>query len=121
LTLGAALQHLRFKDVHGRLHCLGSRKQIGQEHFAAAKLLAGERDPRCKSLIHRFEPSDCTSPDTLLFNPFTTDEMVITVITPMTMPRMVSPLRSLFARSVFSAIATVSFRSPLRIVLVGSC
>ncbi len=40
------------------------------------------------------------------------EEMVITVITPITMPRIVSPLRSLFARSVSSAIWVVSRTSP---------
>ena len=59
-----------------------------------------------------FEPSDSTSPATLWFSPLTTDEMVITVITPITMPRMVSPLRSLFARSVSIAMVTVSLKSP---------
>ena len=61
------------------------------------------------------EPRDCTSPSTLVFRPLTTDEMVITVITPITMPRMVNPLRSLLERSVSSAMVTVSFRSPIRI------
>jgi len=50
----------------------------------------------------------------------TTDEMVMTVITPITMPRMVSPLRILLARNVPSAIVTVSLKSPLRITLLES-
>jgi hypothetical protein len=37
-----------------------------------------------------------------------TAEMMITVITPITMPRIVSPLRSLLVRSVSSAMRMVS-------------
>jgi len=37
-----------------------------------------------------------------------TEEMVMTVVTPMTMPRMVRPERSLLVRSVSSAIFTDS-------------
>jgi hypothetical protein len=44
----------------------------------------------------------------LLFSPFTTDEITMTVITPMTIPKMVSPLRSLFVRRVSIAMRTVS-------------
>ena len=55
---GALLQHLRFKNAHGSLHRLGRGEQIGQEHLPAAELIAGERDPRRKSLIHRFERID---------------------------------------------------------------
>ncbi len=61
-------------------------------------------------------PSDSTRFETLEFNPLITDEITITVITPITIPRIVSPLRSLFARSVFSAIVTVSFVSAIRII-----
>src|SRR6202011_3842012 len=62
-----------------------------------------------------FDPSDCTSPSTPAFSPFTTDEMTITVITPITIPRIVRPLRSLFVRSVSSAITTVSLKSAILI------
>jgi hypothetical protein len=37
-----------------------------------------------------------------------TDEMAMTVVTPMTMPRMVSPERSLFVLNVSRAILTDS-------------
>jgi hypothetical protein len=37
-----------------------------------------------------------------------TEEMVMTVVTPMTMPRMVKPERSLFVRTVDKAILTDS-------------
>jgi len=47
-------------------------------------------------------------PETRLLTPLMTEEMVITVVTPMTMPRMVSPERSLFALSVSSASLTDS-------------
>ena len=50
-----------------------------------------------------------------MFSPATTDEMMITVITPITIPRIVSPLRSLLVRSVSSAILTVSCVSAMRI------
>jgi len=35
-----------------------------------------------------------------LFSPLMTEEMVMTVVTPMTMPRMVKPDRSLLVRMV---------------------
>ena len=62
-----------------------------------------------------FDPSDCTRFSTLEFSPFTTDEITITVITPITIPRIVNPLRSLFSRSVSSAIVTVSPMLPIAI------
>ena len=37
------------------------------------------------------EPSELTQSATRLLSPLMTDEMVITVVTPMTMPRMVEP------------------------------
>src|ERR1700735_2665816 len=60
-------------------------------------------------------PLGSTIPETLPFNPLITEEIVITVITPITIPRIVNPERSLFARNVSSAIVTVSLRSPIRI------
>ena len=45
-------------------------------------------------------PSELTNSCTRLFSPLMTDEMVMTVVTPMTMPRMVRPERSLFVRMV---------------------
>jgi hypothetical protein len=45
--------------------------------------------------------------ETRLLRPLMTDEMVITVVTPMTMPRTVSPERSLLVRSVSSAILMI--------------
>ena len=53
-------------------------------------------------------PSELTKSETRLLSPLMTDEMVITVVTPMTMPRMVKPERSLFVLSVSSAILTDS-------------
>jgi hypothetical protein len=55
-----------------------------------------------------FVPKEATSVETDEFSPLITDEIVMTVITPMTMPRIVSPERSLFARKVSSAIFTDS-------------
>ena len=51
---------------------------------------------------HVEDPEDVRSheviqSETRLLSPLMTEEMVITVVTPMTMPRMVSPERSLFA------------------------
>ena len=45
LTLRTAFQHLRFEYLDSRLHRLGRRQQIGQEHLAAAELFASERMP----------------------------------------------------------------------------
>src|SRR5664279_2927710 len=56
-------------------------------------------------------PSEFTSACTLLFRPLMTDEIVITVVTPITMPRIVNPERSLFVRRVSSAIRTDSLES----------
>jgi hypothetical protein len=50
------------------------------------------------------EPSELTQSETRLLRPLMTDEMVMTVVTPMTMPRTVSPERSLFVLSVSKAI-----------------
>ena len=72
-----------------------------------------------RKMKRTLEPSDWTRSPTLLFRPLTTDEMMMTVMTPMTMPRMVSPLRSLLVRRVSSAILTVSLRSAMRIVLAS--
>jgi hypothetical protein len=55
-----------------------------------------------------FVPNCATKFDTDEFNPLITDEIVITVITPITIPRIVSPERILFARNVSSAIFTDS-------------
>src|SRR5271157_6362789 len=51
-----------------------------------------------------FDPSELTQSETRLLSPLMTDEMVITVVTPITMPRMVNPERSLLARRVSRAI-----------------
>jgi hypothetical protein len=45
-------------------------------------------------------PSEVTQSETRLLRPLMTEEMVMTVVTPMTMPRMVSPERSLFPQRV---------------------
>ncbi len=50
------------------------------------------------------EPSELTQSETRLLRPLMTEEMVMTVVTPMTMPRTVKPERSLFVRSVSRAI-----------------
>ncbi len=47
-------------------------------------------------------------PLTVLLSPLMTDDMMITVSTPITMPSTVSPLRSLLARSVSSEMVMVS-------------
>ena len=47
-----------------------------------------------------------------------TEEMVMTVVTPMTMPRMVRPERSLLVRSVSSAILTDSRVCPCAMSLL---
>jgi hypothetical protein len=62
-----------------------------------------------------FEPNWATKSLTRLLTPLMTDEIVITVETPMTMPRMVNPERSLFVRSVCSAIFTDSRVCPFAI------
>ena len=62
-----------------------------------------------------FEPSELTQSLTRLFNPLMTDEIVMTVVTPITMPSTVSPERSLFVRSVSSAILTDSSVCPCAI------
>ena len=51
-----------------------------------------------------FDPSESAKSETRLLSPLMTEEMTITVVTPMTMPRMVRPERSLLLRSVSSAI-----------------
>ena len=52
----------------------------------------------------------------LVLSPLMAEEMRITVEMPMEMPRMVSPERSLFLRSVSSARRTDSFESLRRMV-----
>src|SRR5579871_5937969 len=53
-------------------------------------------------------PKEVIQSETRLLSPLMTEEMVITVVTPMTMPRMVRPERSLFTLSVSSASLTDS-------------
>ena len=65
-----------------------------------------------------FEPSELTQSLTRLFKPLMTEEMVMTVVTPMTMPRMVNPERSLLVRSVMSAILTDSRVCPCAMVVL---
>ena len=61
------------------------------------------------------EPSELTKSFTRLLTPLMTDEMVITVVTPITMPRTVSPERSLFVLRVSRAILTDSAVCPFAI------
>ena len=69
-----------------------------------------------------FEPMELIQSATRLLSPLITDEMVMTVVTPMTMPRMVNPERSLLALSVLRAILTDSRVCPWAMVyLVFSC
>lgn len=68
--------------------------------------------PKVKTLrwkaITMSEPMDSTTSLTLEFRPLTTDDMPMTVITPMTMPRTVRPERILFLRMVSRAMAKIS-------------
>src|SRR5271165_5961528 len=50
------------------------------------------------------EPMELTQVCTLLLRPLMIEEIVMTVVTPMTMPRMVRPERSLLTRTVSRAI-----------------
>ena len=65
-----------------------------------------------------FEPSELTRFWTFELRPLTTDEMTMTVMTPMTMPRMVSEERSLLVRRVSSAMAMVSLALSKAMVLL---
>src|SRR4029077_12899463 len=58
------------------------------------------------------EPSASTEPITFEFRPLTTALMAITVLTPMTMPRMVRKERRGLRRSASNASPTASFSSP---------
>ena len=69
LTLRASLQHLRFKNVDGGFHGLGRREQIGQKHLAAAELVASERDPRGKPLVHRLQRIDADDQAWIVLRP----------------------------------------------------
>src|SRR5258708_39310635 len=51
----------------------------------------------------RFAPNACRFPITLLLKPVTIETMAITVVTPTTMPRTVSPERSLCSRRALNA------------------
>src|ERR1017187_2232068 len=62
-----------------------------------------------------FEPRELTQSETRLFSPLMTDEIVITVVTPITIPRIVNPDRSLLALNVSSAILTDSRVCPCAI------
>ena len=53
-------------------------------------------------------PSEETRPEMLELRPLITDEMVMTVMTPMTMPSTVSEERSLLERRVSKAMRTLS-------------
>ena len=68
-------------------------------------------------------PRALTQSFTRLFTPPITDEMVMTVLTPMTMPSTVRPERSLLVRRVSSAIFTDSRVCPLAIwrELLAAC
>ena len=61
-----------------------------------------------RNIHNTFVPNCATISETEAFNPVITEEIVITVITPITIPRIVNPERILFARSVSSAIFTDS-------------
>src|SRR5664279_2867572 len=56
-----------------------------------------------------FEPTDFTSSSTLLLSPLMTEEMVMTVVTPITMPRMVRPERNLVVRGQYGYASAVLF------------
>src|SRR6266568_1624834 len=59
-----------------------------------------------------FDPICCTMFCTLLFSPRTTEEIVITVVTPITIPRIVNPERILLRTSVVNASRNISLKSP---------
>src|SRR5580704_5143884 len=59
-----------------------------------------------------FEPSASTEPITFVLRPLTTALMAITVLTPMTMPRIVRNERRGLRRSASNASPTASFSSP---------
>ena len=52
-------------------------------------------------------PSELAKSLTRLLSPLMIDEIVITVVTPITMPSIVNPERSLLALSVSRAILTI--------------
>src|ERR1700691_269472 len=66
-----------------------------------------------RPIQNTFDPSELMKLETRLLIPFTTDEMAITVETPMTIPRIVNPERSLLVRTVSSAIFTDSRVCPV--------
>ena len=53
------------------------------------------------------EPISFNMPSTLEFNPRTTDEITITIMMPITTPRIVSPDRILLVRIVSQAICRI--------------
>src|ERR1700675_1612946 len=59
-----------------------------------------------------FDPIASTDPITFEFSPFTTALMAITVLTPITIPRIVRNERRGFRRSASNASPTASFSSP---------
>ncbi len=61
-----------------------------------------------RPIQNTFDPSELIKLETRLLIPFTTDEIAMTVETPITIPRIVNPERSLFVRTVSSAIFTDS-------------
>ncbi len=62
-----------------------------------------------------FVPIELAKSAMRLLSPLMMEEMAMTVVTPMTMPRMVNPERSLFALSVSKAILTDSRVCPCTI------
>jgi hypothetical protein len=71
------------------------------------------REPKTgkRKTQYTLDPSDLIRPLTLPVSPLMTDEMRMTVVTPIMMPSMVRPERSLLVRSVSIAILIASFVS----------
>src|ERR1035437_8824986 len=63
-----------------------------------------------------FVPSESAISATRLLSPLMNEEMTMTVVTPMTMPRMVNPERSLLVLKVSRAILTDSLACPCAIM-----
>ena len=101
----------------GRDHVrqLAQRQHVVERHLFARQHLRGRphADTGSWNTQNTFDPSELTQSDTRLLSPLMTEEMEITVATPITMPRIVSPERILFVRSVSSAIFTDSRVCPV--------
>ena len=103
------------------LRCV-DRDDVGQDSHGLAilkgQLLSGQhlgrgREPKTgkRKTQYTLDPSDLIRPLTLPESPLMTEEMRMTVVTPIMMPSMVRPERSLLVRSVSIAIPIASLVS----------